>query len=245
MGILRLIFRFIWFVIGSLIGSLTMLLLRLARAPFKWNYWVFTKWQATMRWGLNVKVITEGVRPKSPGVIMANHRSYVDVLLISSLTPVVFVAKASVKSWPIIGWGGNGLNTVWVNRNSPESRRETRAALTQRLKEGKSVAVFPEGTTYRGPETLAFKPGMFHTVASANLPVYGLAIEYKNPKIAWVDDDLFLPHFAEIFSQKSIPVKIAFSDPIRDEDGDLLKAKTHAWINRQLFKFRANWDSKS
>ncbi|TXC78805.1 lysophospholipid acyltransferase family protein [Luteibaculum oceani] len=239
---LRLLFRFFFFVTVSLVISILLLLLKILGAPFKWLFGIFNLWKNLMKWGLGIKVLTEGKVPKSPGVIMANHRSYVDILLISSKIPAVFVAKASVKNWPIIGWGGNGLSTVWVNRSSKESRAETRAQLKKRLAEGKSVIIFPEGTTIRGPETLPFKPGMFHTVAKAKLPIYGLAIEYENPKIAWVDDDLFLPHFFEIFSQKSIPVKIKFSDPMVNQDGEQLRAQTQNWINDTIMGFRSEWD---
>lgn len=185
----------------------------------------------------------DGPMPAGAGVIMANHRSYLDVVFIQTETPSVFVAKASVSKWPLVSWGANALNTVWVNRSSKESRQKTRMQLKKRLEEGISVVVFPEGTTHRGPETLDFKPGMFHTVAEAELPVYAMAIEYENPRIAWVDDDLFLPHFFEIFGQRVIRVKIKFSEPMINADGDALREQTHYWINKQVLEFRKQWDA--
>ncbi len=244
MAILRVVFRFFLFVFGSLWYTFWALLPKLLGMDFKYSYRAYVAWKKLMIWGLNIKVELEGPKPTTAGVIMANHRSYVDVLFIDSETPVVFVAKKSVSKWPIVGWGGKALSTVWVERSSKTSRQKTREQLTQRLEEGISVVVFPEGTTHRGPETLAFKPGMFNTVASAQLPVYALAIEYENPKIAWVDDDLFLPHFFEIFGQKAIRVKLRFSQPLLHSDGTALKEQTQDWINQQLLVFRSEWDKQ-
>lgn len=242
MAYIRLIFRSIWFVGGSFIGAITMLLFRLLRFPFSWNYAVFTFWQRCMTWGLNIKIEQEGSAPIEPGIIMANHRSYIDVLMIQSRTPLVFVAKSSVKSWPIIGWGGDGLHTVWVDRSSKESRKKTRAQLAARLKSGESVVVFPEGTTHKGPESLEFKPGMFFAVAKEGLPVYPLAIEYQDQDVAWIDDDLFLPHFAQTFKKPVIRVKACYGGAIVNSDGEQLRLYTHSWINQRLISTRKQWD---
>ena len=97
-----------------------------------------------MTFVLNVKITVVGEVPTQPAIIMANHRSYVDVLALISKVPAVFVAKASVKKWPLIGWGGNALDTLWVERSDKDSRRKTRKQLKNRLEANKSVVIFPD-----------------------------------------------------------------------------------------------------
>jgi 1-acyl-sn-glycerol-3-phosphate acyltransferase len=197
-----------------------------------------------MIWILNVKIYFQNDFPDAAGIIMANHRSYVDILLFPSRVPIVFVAKAEVRRWPVIGWGGNAMNTVWVARNSKESRRTTRMQLQERLKTGESVVVFPEGTTHRGPEILELRPGMFHAVAQGGFPIIAVAIEYKDPTIAFIDDDLFVWHFFKNFAKPRIEVLVKFSDPIRGSDGELLKGQVTEWLTEQVLEFRRRWDNE-
>lgn len=137
-----------------------------------------------MRFILQIKVSEEGFQPEQAAVIMSNHRSYLDVVNLHSRTPVVFVAKHAVRRWPIIGWGGDRMKTIWVNRDSANSRKRTRSKIKKRLDEKLSDIVFPEGTTDIGPEVLDFKPGIFHAVAGSDIPIVPVAIEYKNQNMA-------------------------------------------------------------
>jgi len=240
---LRLAFRVPAFILVTGFYTSLGLLLKLFGFKHKLIFkWVFVNWQKAMTFVLNVKITVVGEVPTQPAIIMANHRSYVDVLALISKVPAVFVAKASVKKWPLIGWGGNALDTLWVERSDKDSRRKTRKQLKNRLEANKSVVIFPEGTTNRGPEILELKPGMFHTVADGGFTLIPLAIEYKDPNIAWVDDQTFIPHFCEQFSKPKIEMMIEFGEPIIGKDGDELQAKTAEWLSTKVLKFRASWD---
>ena len=89
---------------------------------------------------------------------------------------------------------------------------------------------------------MELKPGMFHTVSDGGFTLIPLAIEYKDPNIAWVDDQTFIPHFCEQFSKPKIEMMIEFGEPIIGKDGDELQAKTAEWLSTTVLKFRACWD---
>lgn len=239
---LRAFVRLLLFPSLTLMFVLLTLLMRLFGFPHRWVYRVFRMWRRTMRFVLQIKVTVEGFQPAQAAVIMSNHRSYLDVVMLHSRTPVVFVAKHSVRRWPIIGWGGDAMKTIWVNRDSADSRKRTRAKIRKRLDQGLSVMVFPEGTTAIGPEVLDFKPGIFHAVAGSDIPIVPVAIEYKNQNMAWVGQDRFIPHFLREFGARHTLVKVCYGSPRSGDDGEVLRKEIHGWISAQCLRYRGEWD---
>ena len=92
---------------------------------------------------LGMRITWHGEKPTTPHVVMANHRSYADAVVLPVSFPVVFVARHETKSWPIIGWGAN-LLTIWVKRKIKENE-DSRAAVKNRLENGYGIVIFPEG----------------------------------------------------------------------------------------------------
>lgn len=239
---LRAFIRLVLFPTVTLFCALGTVVLRFLRVPHRYVYRIFRFWRRAMRFILHIEVEHEGLPPAHSCVIMANHRSYLDVVMLHSHTPVVFVAKHSVKRWPIIGWGGDGMKTIWVNRDDADSRKRTRKRIAERLKEGLSVVIFPEGTTSIGPESLEFKPGMFHAVAGSGIPIVPVAIEYKNQNMAWVGQDKFIPHFLREFGARKTLVKVRYGAPVTGDDGELLRHAIHQWISNTCVVLRKDWD---
>ena len=86
-----------------------------------------------------------------PGLIIANHRSYLDVLFIPTNKFFTIVGKVEIRSWPLIGWAGRALGVIWVKRESKSSRSQTKQTITEAVKRGNTVVLFPEGTSSEGP----------------------------------------------------------------------------------------------
>lgn len=240
---LRAFFRLLLFPTLSLLATFFILVFRLFRLPKGSILAVFNLWRGAQKLLLNIRVEATGNIPASGAIIMANHRSYLDVVMIPTQTPVVFVAKASVKKWPIIGWGADALSTIWVDRADPNSRKETRLKIVDRLKRGYSVIIFPEGTTSVGPGVIEFNPGMFYTIAGSGIPIVPVAIEYENQNVAWVGTDTFVPHFMREFGARYLRVKVAFGEPLVHDDGEVLRTTTKTWIDEHTRAFRADYDA--
>ncbi|MBI3141655.1 MAG: 1-acyl-sn-glycerol-3-phosphate acyltransferase [Bacteroidetes bacterium] len=244
MNYVRTCYRLLGFVVVTLWAGSTGIVLKLFGASHERVFLVYNSWKWLITRIMNIQVQEEGIVPLAPGIIMANHRSYIDVALTPSAKPFVIVAKKSVKRWPLVGLGGKAMRTIWVDRDQKESRSLTRMAMKDILKTGGSVLIFPEGTTDTGPGLLEPKQGMFHVCAEGRFPIHPLAIEYDDPNLAWVGNDLFIPHFIKHFGRKSIRVKLRFGPSITGGDGQELLEKTYYWLNRNLREMRLEWDGQ-
>ena len=116
------------------------------------------------------------------------------------------------------------LGTIWVDRKSKDSRRATRASVRNRLQEGMGIVIFPEGTTYKGPELLEYRPGMFYTCAEEGFPIVPVALEYKDPNIAWVNKEWFVPHAFHHFGAKTIDVAVRIGEAVHMTDAEALRS---------------------
>ncbi|TRZ97279.1 MAG: 1-acyl-sn-glycerol-3-phosphate acyltransferase [Rhodocyclaceae bacterium] len=116
------------------------------------------------------------------GLMVANHVSWVDVFVISSLVPATFVCKSEVRRWPLIGTLCAKTGTVFLERGSKFAAQRTHQALTGKLKQGESVALFPEGTTGEGKELLPFRAALLQAAIDAGTRIQPLAIRYLDAR---------------------------------------------------------------
>lgn len=191
-----------------------------------------------------IRVTVEGELPDHACVLVANHRSYIDSIMVPSPHPLAFVAKAEVKVWPLIGWGGSAMRTIWVKRSDADSRRETRREVQRRIESGMSIIIFPEGTTYRGPELLEYRMGMFKMCADGGFPIFPIAMEYRHPEVAWVSKDLFIPHAFKIFGRKHVDVALRFGKVQKGDDPVELRERIVEWTTKNVLEMRAAWDAQ-
>lgn len=211
-----------------------LMLLKLLGASIRFRHAYLNVGRRLWLWMMGIKVyVREGVPPREAGILMANHRSYVDVMFFRSATPQIYLSKAEVKSWPLIGWGAKALDVVFVDRSSKESRSASRAQLADRVQRGLSPVVFPEGTTVdRG--LLEFNPGMFFTAAELGVPVVPFVMEYSDPKMAWVDDDTFVSHLLKMLTRPAWHVDLYIGEPVRNSDGTKLLHEIRDWMQRRV-----------
>lgn len=96
------------------------------------------------------------------------------------------------------------------------------------------VALFPEGTTFKGPLTKPFKNGSFKIAAESGFPVIPVAIHYNDEKDAWIDDDTFIGHFFRQMSKPFIRATVRYGEPLTSTDYAVLRDKTREQINSML-----------
>ena len=187
---------------------------------------------------LGMSITWHGDKPSSPHVVMANHRSYADAVVLPVSFPVVFVARHETKSWPIIGWGASVLGTIWVKRKIKESRRATRAAVKDRLENGYGIVIFPEGKTAVGPGLLEYHKGMFYSCAENDLPIAAAAIEFEDQNIAWVGNTWFIPHAFKHFGARRINIHVSFGPSFRNSDAEQLLTDVRDWTQAECLRLR-------
>lgn len=194
---------------------------------------------------LGLKIQVEGKIPEGACLIMPNHRSYSDIMLIYGHTACAFVAMAEARSWPLVGIAAETVGTIFVDRKSPNSRKETLVEMKKRLLAGYSIVLFPEGGTFGGPLTKEFKIGSFSLAAENHIPIVPTAIEYKYTTDAWVDNISMIGHFIQTFGRWQTAATIRFGEAIDGNEAHVLLAKTQDYINNSLVQMRKNYDTFS
>ena len=183
---------------------------------------------------LGIELTVHGTCPHGPHLLLANHRSYVDIVAILSQIPCAFLAKAEIARWPLFGRAARLTHTVFVARDDLESRKLAREGALALLQRGVPFAAFPEGTTFRGPGLLPFFPGLFRLAEQYDFPVVPVAIEYDDPDDAWVGDDSFVTHFLSAFRKRRMRVRLVFGPPLRAHEVDDLRDATRAYIHARV-----------
>lgn len=177
-------------------------------------------------------------------LFVANHLSWLDILLIAGASGAAFVSKEEVARWPMIGWLASLNDTIFVARTQRGAVRDQADALRAALAAGQPVALFPEGTTDGGAETLPFRPSL---LASLYPPITGVrlqpvAVDYGGDarEIAWVGDETAAANVRRILSRKgSTPVAISFLEPLSPEVFPDRKALANAARGEILAKLGA------
>ena len=192
----------------------------------KWAKWITKK--------LGVKIVVHGQIPQqAPLLYVSNHKSYIEGIAILACVPITFLGKAEVRHWPLIGLGASAIGTVFVKREDSGSRKNAAKAVKERLLEGKSVLVFPEGTTFSGFQVQKFFPGSFFVSVETGIPIVPIAVRYEDDSSSFVNE-LFLKNFVRVFSKKEIVVHLHFGLQSIDVNPVSLCLSNHKWIQEQL-----------
>lgn len=200
----------------------------------KLQQWVMRTWGKTILFFLGVKIEKNKIPKNSNYILMPNHRSYIDIFIVAGLTPAALVGKAELKKWPFGKLGALVTNSILVDRKEIKSLVRTMNAIKASVKQGIPVALFPEGTTYKGPLTKSFKNGSFKIAADTNIPVIPMAIHYKDVNDAWVDKDTFVGHFFRQLSKPVTKVYVKYGEAEIHTDYKVLQDKTKNSIETML-----------
>jgi 1-acyl-sn-glycerol-3-phosphate acyltransferase len=162
---------------------------------------------------------TVGTPLASHVLFVANHLSWLDIMLVAGATGTAFVSKEEVAHWPVIGWLAGMNKTVFVARTERKAVRSQADALRTALESGQPVALFPEGTTDGGPELLPFRASLLASLFPPlpGVKVQPVAIDYgpAGHDIAWVGEEAAWANLKRILSRpRPTPVTIRFLAPI-------------------------------
>jgi len=113
-------------------------------------------------------------------LLVTNHVSWVDILVIQALQPSVFVAKEEVRQWPVIGSLAKACGVVFVNRNSMLASRRMVDEVANAMHHGYQVACFPEGTSSDGQDVKTFHANVFEAAIQRQSTVQTMAVRYQH-----------------------------------------------------------------
>jgi 1-acyl-sn-glycerol-3-phosphate acyltransferase len=161
-----------------------------------------------------------GALPQQPAVIVANHVSYVDPILLGALGPAAPIAKQEIAGWPLIGGGAAALGAMFVDRDRPSSGARVLRQALRALRAGVSVLGFPEGTTSPGHDVLAFRRGLPGLARLARVPIVPVAIRYHRADMAWTGSASLLPHYLRTAARAESLADVIIGEPIGADGRD-------------------------
>ncbi len=172
------------------------------------------------------------------GAVVLNHEGYLDILVLASLRPCVFVSKAEVGRWPVVGWMTTMAGTVYVERGRGGSGAAASVRIRKAAADELPVVFFPEGTTSDGEALLPFHGGLLAESRDAGLPVTVGVIRYAvaGPAGATVGDDVaywgdrgMLGHMARFLTLEGVRAEVRFAaEPVHFTTEDRKAAAAEA-----------------
>jgi 1-acyl-sn-glycerol-3-phosphate acyltransferase len=154
-------------------------------------------------------------QPPADGFLVANHLSYLDIVVLAALCRCVFVAKQDVRGWPVFGWFAQMAGTIFVDRNRRFDTVRTANEMKSVEQSGRLVVLFPEGTSSGGEDVLPFKSSLLAPVADAGRAVvahvsYELRDGSVPGEVAYWGDMTLLPHLLNLLTKKEITATVRF-----------------------------------
>jgi 1-acyl-sn-glycerol-3-phosphate acyltransferase len=205
---------------GSLIARLGVAELDVLRHPGPDRAVVFDR--HAKRWAraalslMGARLIVEPGQPPAPDgprLVVANHRTTLDVLVLLSLFGGHFLSRGDLAGWPLIGRAARSAGVVFVDRDDRKSGAAAIRRLRRLLREGRTVIVFPEGTTQRGDEVHPFHAGGF--VAARGLDVEVVPVGLAYPEGTEWFGDTFGAHAAKLASRPRTEVRVCIGEARR------------------------------
>ena len=159
-------------------------------------------------------------QPKAdPVLFVANHTSWIDIELLHSQRAACFVAKAEIAHWPLVGWLAASGGTIFHRRGNNHSLSAVMQTMVERLRAGRSVAVFPEGGTGHHGVLKVFHARLFQAGLDAQVPVQPVALRFARHGRRVIDagfreEENFLQNFLRLLGSAPMDAEVHFLEPV-------------------------------
>ena len=192
----------------------------------RWRGFIFHLWAKASGRIPGVKVAVRGAPPAPPFLLVSNHLSYVDVLVLASQLKCVFVARGDVVRWPVVGSLRRGANTIFIDRENRKDVARVNRLIDRALGDGRGVVLFAEGTSTRGSTVLPFKLSLLEQAARARLGVSYASLSYETPEseppghlsVCWWREMTFMKHVLELLHLREVRAAVLFGPELIQED---------------------------
>jgi 1-acyl-sn-glycerol-3-phosphate acyltransferase len=210
--------------------ALVHLWISVLRLPNRWK--IVSRWMRgftrSMRAIINIKVTVEGDAGQLGGggyVIISNHFGYLDGIILGSLFPIIFVSKKEVKSWPLVGQWSTLCGTVFINRQKKGLIPLAVTGISQRLKQGANILLFPEGAATNGERMLPFQTAPLAAPLRSRAIIVPVTLAYESIEeqpVSGANRDLiycyggmaFGPHFLKLLTLRQVEVRVTIQPKV-------------------------------
>lgn len=237
----------------TMVGNVLFFPHRAFRLRRAWQRFFYRAWARAICAVLGVRIEIEGAVPELPCLLVTNHLSYLDIVVIASVLPARFVAKREIRSWLLVGWMCRTVDTIFVDRSSRRDTVRVGREIAEGLQAGDAIVLFPEGTSFPGHRVGSFKPALLAPVTGVGLPVRHGAIRYEVPagekpaylSVAWWGNMPFGPHARELMELSRIDARLRFgAETHSGADRKDLAQRLHAHVS-SLFEPMVDFEPTS
>ncbi len=177
-------------------------------------------WSRQLLGILGIALDARGTPRGGATLVVANHVSWLDILAINAVHPCRFVAKADVRHWPVIGWLVASGGTLFIERERKRDALRVVHQVADALRQGQTIAVFPEGTTSEGHGLLPFHANLLQAAISTGVPVQPVALRFSDASepvsqaAAYVGDTHLLRSLWMIVTASGMQVRVDWLPPV-------------------------------
>jgi 1-acyl-sn-glycerol-3-phosphate acyltransferase len=178
-------------------------------------------WAGALLAKLAIQLVVKGVPPAAgPMLLVSNHISWLDILVMHASKHCRFVSKADVKHWPVLGALATGAGTLYIERESRRDAMRVVHHMCEALQNGDILAVFPEGTTGNGIDLLPFHANLLQAAIVANTPVQPVCLAFLDPQTnqtsqaaSYVGDESLLESLWGTLKSKGVIACVTYGEP--------------------------------
>lgn len=200
-----------------LLGGL-VLALPFPRLRARWRSLILRLWSRSLLCVLGVRVEVSGEPPRAPFLLVANHLSYLDILVLGSVVGPTFVAKSEIADWPVIGMLCRSVNTIFVDRSLRRDLPRVMRCIDAELRLGQGVVLFAEGTSSQGATVLPLRPSLLEPAVRTQLPVACAALGYRTVEpdkpayltVCWWGGRGFIEHALAFLRLQRVDASLVF-----------------------------------
>ncbi|MDO9402789.1 MAG: lysophospholipid acyltransferase family protein [Polaromonas sp.] len=178
-------------------------------------------WAQRMLVIAGIRLEVRGAAPSTgPVLLVANHISWLDILVMHAAHYCRFISKSDIQAWPVVGTLADGAGTLYIERASRRDAHRMVHQMADRLKGVDVLAVFPEGTTGDGVTLKHFHANLIEAAIEADVPVQPVALRFVDAATGavsfaprYVDDDTLLQSLWATLTAPPLKAVVTFGEP--------------------------------
>lgn len=223
----RAVWRLLW-ALSHIAGGMWTIVFRFPQLAQQEKEARVHAWAQAMLRGVGITLAVQG-RPVAagPALLVANHLSWLDIVVLHASRYCRFVSKADIRHWPLVGTLAGGAGTLYIERESRRDAHRVVHHMVERLQLGEVLAVFPEGTTGDGITMKPFHANLLQAAISADAPVQPMALRFVDADTGqtsfaprYIDDDSIFVSIWETLCVTHLRADVTVGEPQRAGDRD-------------------------
>mgnify|MGYP002624546022 CR=1 FL=1 len=202
--------------------------------------WLFSEYARGVLAITGIDVQVSGRAPDPPFYMVSNHLTFFDVLVLASRLGCVFVSRADLAEWPVLGFITRHMQTVYIDRDKLKDTVRVNEQIRDRMNKGYGVVVFAESKCSEEGTVMPFKPALLQSAVELGLPVHYASIHYATPDgqppaseaVIWKGETGFVEHYVDVASLSQVQATITFGEePITRSCRKTLAIDLHAAVS--------------